>query len=82
MTKFYLMPTGEQNQKSFYGKAYFEQYENGEQVLFSYDTPILKRTASGEIFRIWNKWSLTTGKHIKAFCGLDKKQFEKLPFAG
>lgn len=66
-------------QKSFHGKAVVETYTDGSAVLFSYNTPIIKRTPKGELVRLWAGWSATTGKHIKAFCGLDKAGFTALP---
>ena len=66
-------------QKSFYGKAVVETYTDGSAVLFSYNTPIIKRLVSGELVRLWAGWSATTGKHISAFCGLNKAGFMALP---
>lgn len=54
---------------------------NGDKVLFSYDTKILTKKANGDLIRHWLGWSATTGRHIAAFCGLNKKQFEALPTA-
>ena len=71
-----LLPTN--GQKSFYGKARVEIDENGNKTLYSYDTKILTITAEGEYLKHWNDWSATTGKHIKAFCGLNKKEFLKI----
>lgn len=42
---------------------------------YSYEIPIIKRTKEGKLIRLWNDYSNTTGKHIKAFCGLNKKEF-------
>lgn len=64
--------------KSFYGKA-IVKVDIGEAVLFSYGTKICTKTANGEIIRHWGGWSQTTGRHIKAFCGLNKAEFEALP---
>ena len=50
-------------QKSFYGKAVVE----------------VKRALNGDLTRLYAGWSQTTGKHIKAFCGLDKAGFMALP---
>lgn len=72
-----LIPTN--GQKSFHGKAVVETYHDGSAVLFSYNTPIIKRTLKGELVRLWAGWSATTGKHIKAFCGLNKAGFMALP---
>jgi len=34
---------------------------------------------SGELKRLWfSDWTATTGRHIKSFCGLNKKQFMEL----
>ena len=61
--------------KSFYGKAKVFIDNNGTETLYSYDTPIISRSASGELKRLWHGWSATTGRHIKAFCGLNKAAF-------
>jgi len=63
--------------KSFYGKAKV-MVENGVETLLSYDTPILRRE-NGNLKRLWGGWSATTGRHIAAFCGLNKAGFLKLP---
>ena len=78
MKRYELMPTGNQNQKSFNSKAIVEIDDNGVETLYSYLTPIIKRLPDGTLIRLWDSYSATTGKHIKAFCGLDKKQFEAL----
>lgn len=31
--------------------------------------------------RLWGGWSATTGRHIAAFCGMNKKEFTNLPLA-
>ena len=83
-TKIELKPT---NQKSFYGKAHvIFQPDKSRQVLVSYGTPIMAKYENGNMFRIDTEWarneeySATTGKHIKEFCGLNKKEFLKLEF--
>ena len=68
--------------KSFYGKAVVRISADGTQTLYSYNTPIISRDPAGTLTRIWSGWSLTTGRHVKAFCGLDKAGYEALPFAG
>ena len=75
------------NQKSFYGKAKIEQNENGE-TLYFYGVKIMTRDTSGKLTRFWDgkiagsgKWSATTGKHIRAFCGLNKADFLKIAMA-
>ena len=64
------------NQKSFYGKAKIEKL-NDREILYSYDTKIAT-LKGGKIYRHWHGWSHTTGKHIFAFLGIRKKEWDKL----
>lgn len=73
MNRYELKPITKQ--KSFYGKAVVEVNDDGSEILYSYEIPIIKRTKEGKLIRLWNDYSNTTGKHIKAFCGLNKKEF-------
>lgn len=66
--------------KSFYGKAKVKTYTDGTRVLQSYNTDVAKIDADGNIIRLWNGYSATTGRHISAFCGLNKKEYLELPF--
>nr|DAT22760.1 MAG TPA: hypothetical protein [Caudoviricetes sp.] len=76
MRKYELIPmTG---QKSFYGKAVVVVEDNGTETLYSYGTPIIKRLVSGELVKLWDGWTATTGRHIQAFCGLNKAAFMSL----
>lgn len=76
MRKYELIPmTG---QKSFYGKAVVVVEDNGTETLYSYGTPIVKRLVSGELVKMWDGWTATTGRHIKAFCGLNKAAYMSL----
>ena len=61
--------------KSFYGKAVVELADDGSETLYSYGTPIIKKTAAGELVKLWDGWSATTGRHINAFCGLNKAAY-------
>ena len=76
MKTYELIPTD--GRKRFYGKAIVEIDAAGTETLYSYNTPIIKRTASGELVKLWDGWTSTTGRHIKAFCGLDKAQYMSL----
>ena len=76
MKQYELRPTD--GRKSFYGKAIVTIDEDGTETLSSYNTPIIKRTVSGELVKLWNGWTSTTGRHIKAFCGLNKAQYMSL----
>lgn len=73
MKIYELKPTN--GQKSFSGNALVHIDDDGTETLYSYQTPIIKRTPDGKLFRLWDGWSATTGKHIAAFCGLNKAQF-------
>ncbi len=52
--------------------------DDNSEVLQSYETQVLRRYSDGTLCRLWNGWSATTGKHIKTFCGLNKKQYLEL----
>lgn len=69
--------------KSFYNKCFVIMITDGDRVisktLYSYDTPILTEK-NGETFRHWDDWSATTGRHIAAFNGMNKKQYDALPY--
>ena len=72
----FLKPTD--SHKSFYGKAKVRIYDNGDQELLSYDLPVIYKTKAGDLYRLWDCWSATTGRHVKAFCGLNKKEYLNL----
>ena len=72
---------------SFYGKAKVFTDSNGNEFLMSYETVVCMRACNGVLLRCWyspngkpGKHSMTTTRHIKAFCGLDRKQYEKLTY--
>ena len=71
MKYFELRPND--GHKSFYGKAIVK---NG--TLFSYGTPIM--SINGVTVRHWDDWTKTTGRHIQAFSGLNKKDFYRLQY--
>lgn len=72
-----LCPTD--GRRSFYGKAKVFRHTDGAATLRSYDTNVMRRDADGSLHRLWSGWSATTGRHVKAFCGLDKKAWDKMP---
>jgi len=74
-----LTPAATQKEKSFYGKAKVE-IDGDKKTLYSYNTKIATMKGA-EILRHWNGWTKTTGRHIFAFCGMKKADFEKLPLA-
>lgn len=74
---FELMPTD--GRKSFYGKAHVAILPDGAQLLTSYNTDIMIREKGGDLVRLWDGWTATTGRHIKAFCGLNKAGYMALP---
>lgn len=77
VNRYYLEPKG-LSQKSFGGKAIVEEYENGDKVLLSYLTPVLKKTKDGKLIRLWDGYSTTTGRHVKAFAGITGSQFKSM----
>lgn len=80
MKEFELVPTN--GRKSFYGKARVIIDDAGNETLTSYGTRIITRTASGDMLRLYDGWTATTGNHINSFCGLNKAQFMRLPYMG
>lgn len=80
MKKYELTPND--HHKSFYGKAFVIAHNDGSETLYSYDTPIITRTTSGDLVKLWDGWSATTGRHIAAFCGLNKASYTSLPWKG
>lgn len=76
-SKHYELKPLDGQQKSFYGKATIEEFENGDKMLYSYNTPIVYLTKMGVYFRLWSSWSQTTSKHIEAFLGkkISKKKW-------
>lgn len=80
MERYELTPSN--GQKSFYGKAYVEVSDIGEETLYSYGTPIISRReidGKYEYERIYDDWTQTTGRHITAFCGMNKAEFLSTP---
>ena len=73
MRKYELIPTD--GRKSFYGKAVVMVQDDGSEILYSYGTKIIEKTPGGGLVKFWGGWSQTTGRHIKAFCGLNKSEF-------
>ena len=75
--RYELIPTN--GRKSFYGKATVSIYNDGTKRLYSYNTPILEINADGEKKRLYGyDLSMTTSTHLKSFCGMTKKEFEKM----
>lgn len=74
--RYELIPND--SRQSFYGKAYVEREADGSETLYSYNTKIITRTADGRLVKHWTGWTATTGRHIAAFCGLNKKEFLEL----
>lgn len=77
MKTYELKPTD--GRKSFYGKAVVK-IDGTTETLFSYNTPVMRRDiTTGELTRLWWGWSATTGRHIAAFCGLNKAAYMDMP---
>lgn len=79
MKKYELIPTD--SHKSFYHKANVCIMNNGDKILTSYFTDVIKMTKRGKLYRLCSpdKFSATTLRHIMAFCGLNKAEASSLP---
>lgn len=66
--------------KSFYKKAIVHYHADGSTSLQSYSTIVAQTTPDGKLQRTWNGYSATTGRHIKAYCGLNKSEYLNLPY--
>lgn len=75
MDRYYISPTD--GRKSFYKKCYVVE-DRGTKTLYSYNTPVIRRNRNGTYTRLWGGYSVTTGRHIFAFCGMSKKEFEAM----
>lgn len=61
-----LIPSSNQAQKSFYGKA--RVVVDGEKAyLQSYNTFVCCMDENGQFHRLWSGWSATTARHVNAF---------------
>lgn len=78
--EYYELKPLEGQQKSFYKKAYIEEYENGEKLLYSYGTPVAYILPWGVFFRLWSGWSATSSQHLKAAIGraISKQEWNRL----
>jgi len=76
MKQYELVPTD--GRKSFYNKARVVIGNDGTETLYSYGIPVIKKDPAGNITKLWHGWSMTTGRHIMSFCGLNKTGYEKL----
>lgn len=65
--------------RSFHDKAIVRRYDDGTEVLTSYGTDVITRKADGALARHWDDWSATTGRHLFAFCGIRKKDWDEMP---
>lgn len=77
--EYELFPKKEQRDKSFFGKAVVRINDDISETLYSFGIPIIKKYDDGRIERLYDGWNTKIGKHVKAFCGLSKKQFIELP---
>lgn len=76
MNMYYLAP--DDSHVSFYKKARVFVFNDGTETLVSYNTPVMSKAPDGTLTRLWGGWSATTGRHIKAFCGIRKAEWMKM----
>lgn len=73
-----LIPTN--GRKSFYRKAIVQRKNDGTEILLSYGTPIILKKKNGKLYRFLDEpLTTTTNTHVISYCGLHKKDYEKLP---
>ena len=86
MEVFDLVPVD--GRKSFYGKARVFRFNDGTAFLKSYDTNVARRDPDGSLHRLvgsMNGWrgaeavTATTMRHIRAFCGITRDEWLKMP---
>ena len=73
--------------KSFYMKARVRMDDDGNQILFSYTTPVMWWEAKTKtLHRLYGGWSSTTGRHVKEFsqqmegcAAVTKKEWDRMP---
>lgn len=61
-----------------YMNATIKYYDDGSEILQSYNTDVVKKTPDGMYIRLWDGWSSSTMKQVKTYCGY---YFRELPFA-
>ena len=76
LTWYELTPSD--GRKSFYGKAKVAIF-HGRRILKSYDTVVAWIDCGGRLHRTWAGWTATTGRHVRAFAGINKAAWDKLP---
>lgn len=76
LRKYALMPND--SHRSFYGRAIVRVYDDGTEVLHSYNTDVMSRKPDGTLVRHWDDWSATTGRHVIAFAGIRKAEWDKM----
>lgn len=81
-TEIYELAPLPGQQKSFYGKAYVTVELDGTRTLTSYCSEVMRQDPDGTYHRLLDWWSATTGRHIKAFSGMNKAEYEALPYEG
>jgi len=79
-TSYVYELTPNDSHKSFYGKArVIVDREAGTETLVSYTTEVMRRDMNtGKLTRLWHGWSATTGRHVSAFCGINKKAWDAM----
>lgn len=71
------MPKEIERKRLNYMSAYIKYYDDGSQILQSYNTDVVKRTPDGQYIRLWDGWSSSTSKQVSTYCGY---RFKSLPF--
>ena len=64
-------------QRLNYMQAWIKKYDDGSEILMSYNTDVVKKTPDGRYIRLWSLWSSSTSKQVRAYCN---RAFRSLPF--
>ena len=70
--------TPNDGRKSFYRKALVCEL-HGRRISRSYNTVVAWIDRGGHVHRTWSGWSATTGRHLRAFAGINKAAWDKMP---
>lgn len=60
-----------------YMQAWIKEYDDGTQILQSYNTDVVKKTPEGKYIRLCGGSSVTTSKQVRTWCG---RSLRDIPF--
>lgn len=75
MNKVYKFQTDKRRLN--YMQAWIKTYNDGTEILQSYNTDVVRKNPDGTYTRLWHSWSPSTSKQVRAYCG---RSFRDIPF--